>query len=124
MDARGTVLVADDHDQVRQLVVPVLARAALGVVEARDGDAALALARRVRPDLVLLDVVMPGLDGVAVCAALTADPVTAAVPVVLLTGQSDPEVRGRAAAAGADGFLAKPVSPAALAALVRALLPD
>ena len=59
MDARGTVLVADDHDQVRQLIVLVLARAALAAVEARDGDAALALARRLRPDLVLLDAVMP-----------------------------------------------------------------
>jgi CheY-like chemotaxis protein len=123
MDARGTVLVADDHDQVRQLIVLVLARAALAAVEARDGDAALALARRLRPDLVLLDAVMPGRDGVAVCAALKADPVTAAVPVVLLTGQSDPQVRERAAAAGADGFLTKPFSPAALVALVRELLP-
>src|SRR5262245_66654038 len=123
MGARCTVLVADDHAEVRQLIVWVLRPSALAVVEAADGDAALAAARRVRPDLVLLDVVMPGRDGVAVCRALKADPATAAARVVMLTAETTPEVVAEAAAAGADGYLTKPFSPAILRSLVRELVP-
>jgi CheY-like chemotaxis protein len=110
MTAPRTVLVADDHAEVRLLVSLALARGALAVVEAGDGDAALALARRVRPTLAVLDVQMPGPDGIEVCRALKADPRTAAAPVIILT-------------AGADAFVAKPFSPAALLALVQGLLP-
>jgi CheY-like chemotaxis protein len=120
MAAPRTVLVAEDLDDVRELVVLTLARAALVVLEAADGDAALALARSARPDLVLLDVLMPGTDGIAVCRALKADPATAATPVVLLTSQHDLEAR--VAEASADAYLTKPFSPAALLRLVQELL--
>jgi CheY-like chemotaxis protein len=123
MAAPRTVLVADDDDDVRGLVVLTLARGALTVVEATDGAGALALARRLRPDLALLDVLMPGPDGIDVCRALKADPATAAMPVVVLTAEAQPDVRARAQAAGADAYLTKPFSPAALLALVRDLLP-
>jgi CheY-like chemotaxis protein len=123
MTAPRTVLVADDHAEVRLLVSLALARGALAVVEAGDGDAALALARRVRPTLAVLDVQMPGPDGIEVCRALKTDPRTAAAPVIILTAGAAPEVQERALAAGADAFVAKPFSPAALRALVRQLLP-
>jgi CheY-like chemotaxis protein len=117
-----TVLVGDDDD-VRGLVVLTLTRGALTAVEAADGAEALVLARRRRPDLALLDVLMPGPDGIAVCRALKADPATAAMPVVVLTAEAQPGVRARAQAAGADAYLTKPFSPAALLDLVRRLLP-
>ena len=121
--APPTVLVADDDARVRDLVALVLARGGLAVVQAGDGDAALALARRVRPALALLDVVMPGPDGIAVCRVLKAEPATAAMPVVLLTAAEGADVRAHAAAACADAYLTTPFSPAALLALVRRLLP-
>jgi two-component system, OmpR family, alkaline phosphatase synthesis response regulator PhoP len=121
--ASRTVLVADDDDAVRGLIALALARGALAVVQAGDGDEALALARGVRPALAVLDVQMPGRDGIAVCRALKGDLLTAATPVVVLTAETGPEVRERALAAGADAFLTKPSSPAALLALVRDLLP-
>jgi CheY-like chemotaxis protein len=96
---------------------------ALTVVQASDGDEALTLARGVRPALAVLDVQMPGSDGIAACHALKSDTLTAATAVVILTAEVGPEVRGRALAAGADAYLTKPFSPAALLALVRQLLP-
>jgi CheY-like chemotaxis protein len=123
VSASRTVLVADDDDAVRGLIALALARGALAVVQARDGDEALASARRVRPDLAVLDVQMPGHDGIEVCHALKADPATAGMPVVVLTAEAQPDVRERALAAGADAYLTKPFSPAALLALVRQLLP-
>ena len=116
------ILVADDNGDVRALVALVLAPAGR-VLEAADGDAALALARLRRPDLAVLDVQMPGPSGIDVCRALKADPATAGMPVVILTAEGTPEVQERALAAGADAFVAKPFSPAALLALVRQLLP-
>jgi two-component system, OmpR family, response regulator ResD len=113
-----TVLVAADDDAVRGLIALALARGALEVVRARDGDEALASARCVRPDLAVLAVLMPGPDGIAVCRALKA-----AMPVVVLTAEATPDVRARAQAAGVDAYLTKPSSPAALLALVRRLLP-
>jgi two-component system response regulator ResD len=123
MPAPRTILVADDDDAVRHLVALTLARGALMVVQAGDGAEALALARCLRPDLAVLDVLMPGPDGIAVCRALKADPATAAMPVVIVTAEAGPDARGRALAAGADAYLTKPFSPAALLALVRDLLP-
>jgi CheY-like chemotaxis protein len=122
MVADRTILVADDNDDVRELVMLVLARVAV-VVEAADGDRALVLARHLRPDLVVLDVQMPGPDGIDVCRALKADPRTAAMPVVLLTARDAPAVRARARAAGADAYVTKPFRPTAFLALVRELLP-
>jgi CheY-like chemotaxis protein len=118
-----TVLIADDEEDIRGLVALTLARGALTVVQAGDGDEALLLARCLRPDLALLDVLMPGLDGIEVCRTLKADPATAAMPVVVLTAEAVPDVRERARAAGADAYLTKPFSPAGLLELVRQLLP-
>jgi CheY-like chemotaxis protein len=99
-------VVADDDAAVRALLGAALA--ADTVFAAARGDDALALVRRERPDLVLLDVQLPGLDGLAVAGALAADPATAAIPVVLCSGAGP----GAAAAAGPLGgvvaFLPKP----------------
>ena len=118
----GPILVADDDAAIRQLIALTFERGALTVVQAASGDEALALARRVRPALAVLDVMMPGVDGIAVCRALKADPPTAATPVIILTAEAAPDVQERALAAGADAYLTKPFSPAALLALARRLL--
>jgi two-component system phosphate regulon response regulator PhoB len=123
MAALRTVLFADADADVRNLVTFVLARDGLSAILAADGEEALVLARRYRPDLILLDVLMPVLDGIAICRALKADPATAAIPVVVLTGEAQRELRGRALRAGADAYLTKPFSPAQLVAAVRRLLP-
>ena len=116
------LVIADDDASMRWLIGAALDGYA--VVEVARGDDALAVARQERPDLVLLDVEMPGLDGLAVAAALAEDAATAAIPVVLCSGA------GRAAAAAARrlpnvvGFLAKPFSLRALQTLVDAALED
>lgn len=109
------VLVADDDPDLRAYIRSSL-RAAARVAEAADGAEALALARRETPDLVIADVRMPGLDGHALCAALHADAATAAVPVLLVSGEP-PGTR-----ACAEGFLAKPFNAAGLRAAVALLL--
>jgi CheY-like chemotaxis protein len=119
---RPTVLVCDDEPVLRMLV-----RAALGderyiVLEACDGDEALACARRERPDLVLLDLMMPGRSGSEVLRALRSDPATAATPVIMLTARAQAADRAAMDIAGATGYLTKPFSPLGLASLVEEVL--
>ena len=106
------ILVADDESAVRHLVRAVLAedRPDWKVVEATDGVQALQLARSEQPALVFLDLHMPGLDGIAVCRAIKDDPVARAIKVVVFTGSDEQAAMGPALAAGADGFLRKPLS--------------
>ena len=111
-----TVLVADDDADMRayicgSLLEPVHAH------EAADGAEALRLAHALLPDLVITDLRMPGLDGLALCAALHADAATAAIPVLLVSGETD------APRVCADGFLAKPFNASGLRAAVALLLP-
>ncbi|MCI0546556.1 MAG: response regulator [Candidatus Rokubacteria bacterium] len=119
-----TILVADDHRPILELVRFTLEADGVTVLEAANGVEALAMARAARPDLVLLDVHMPGLDGLAVCRQLRADPELSDTPIILLTAAAQESDRLRGRAAGADEYLTKPFSPLALLKLVRALLPE
>ncbi|MEM1096809.1 MAG: response regulator [Bacteroidota bacterium] len=101
------VVVIDDHDDVRAYIAQHLRRA-YRVEEASDGEAGLALVREHVPALVVCDVRMPGISGVAVCKAIRADPALAQVPVILLTAQADEASRLVGLAAGADAYLPKP----------------
>jgi CheY-like chemotaxis protein len=92
------------------------------VEEAADGAEALAAIGRARPDLVVLDVNMPGLDGPEVCRRVRADATTHGLPVLVLTAAARDEDRRRALAAGADGYMTKPFSPLALLDLIDAHL--
>jgi putative two-component system response regulator len=118
---RSRVLVVDDTESVRLLFRKLLISDGHDVVAAADGAAALEAVQRHRPDVVLLDVDMPAMDGLEVCRRLKADPVTRLTPVVMVTGQTDLTDRLRGIEAGADEFLSKPVHPQELRVRVRSL---
>jgi two-component system phosphate regulon response regulator PhoB len=116
------VLIADDQATMRQLVRLTLETGRFEIFEATDGDTALEVARRERPDLVFLDWTMPGLPGVEVCRALRADPAHDAMRIVMLTARSQSEDREAARAVGADDYITKPFSPIQLLEKVRDVL--
>ncbi|TPE50243.1 PleD family two-component system response regulator [Amaricoccus solimangrovi] len=118
----GRVLVVDDVATNRLLLRAKLSSAYYDVVVAEDGPKALDLARSEQPDMVMLDVMMPGMDGFAVCARLKADPETAHIPVIMVTALDTAEERIRGLEAGADDFLSKPFNDLALFARVRSLM--
>lgn len=117
-----TILVVDDDEAIRDYLAVTLELAGLEIVFARDGVEALDLARRRRADLVLLDVMMPGMGGLTALARLQADPRTRHLPVVLLSARSEHEDAIAGLEAGADDYLTKPVEPDELLARVRAAL--
>jgi DNA-binding response OmpR family regulator len=109
-----TLLIAEDEEGIRALVKMTLARNEYEILEAVDGDEALALAREHRPELILLDVTMPGLTGFEVCRALKDDPITAQATVVMLSARTQEADREQGMASGADDYFTKPFSPIAL----------
>ena len=117
-----TVLVCDDEDVLRALVRATLDGGDYAIVEARDGDEALARALAERPDLILLDMMMPGRSGLDVLAELRRDPELAKTPVIMLTARTQASDREAADRAGANRYLAKPFSPLELASLVEECL--
>jgi CheY-like chemotaxis protein len=116
-----TILVVDDDPAIRMMIRHMLARLPCTVVEASDGDEALAAVQRERPHLILLDIVMPRLDGWAVLHALQADPLTRDIPVVLISGNAALDAE-TARELGAATVLPKPFQMKAVRALVQELL--
>ena len=121
-EPRPTVLVCDDEPVLRMLVRATLDQGNYTVVEACDGDEALVQSRSVQPDLILLDMMMPGRSGSDVLRELRADPLTAETPVIMLTARAQATDREAMNVAGADHYLTKPFSPVGLAALVEEVL--
>jgi len=120
----ATILVVDDEPQIVALVRATLEDEAVRIVEADDGEVALAVARQESPELILLDVRMPRLDGFEVCRQLREDSRFDRTKIVMLTASGQERDRARGQAAGADEYLTKPFSPLALLSLVQALLPQ
>ncbi|MEX5727147.1 two-component system cell cycle response regulator [Rhodovulum iodosum] len=118
----GRILVVDDLATNRIMMKVHLADAHYDVLQAAGGRAALDIARREAPDLILLDMMMPDLDGISVCERLRADPATAEIPIIIVTAATDARSRLRALAAGADDFLSRPLDELILLARVRSLL--
>ena len=116
------ILVADDDDDVRELVVFRLERAGYEVVTAADGEQAIELARQRRPDLCVLDVMMPKLDGLAVTRMLRASEDLRSVPVLLLTASVQEAAVTEGFEAGADDYVKKPFSPQELLSAVESAL--
>ncbi|WP_295437879.1 response regulator [uncultured Thiodictyon sp.] len=104
----GTVLVIDDEPDNLRLALEMLRGQGLEMVSARDGAAGVHIATRLRPDLILLDIRMPGLDGFEVCGLLKANPVTREIPVIFLTALDQIEDKARGFALGGVDYVTKP----------------
>jgi two-component system alkaline phosphatase synthesis response regulator PhoP len=118
-----TIMIADDEDSVVELVRVTLEDERVRVVTASDGVTALALADEVRPDLIFLDVNMPGFDGLEVCRRLRARDTFTLTPIIMLTAATGPDDARRGLEAGASEYLTKPFSPVRLLTLVDSLAP-
>jgi len=116
------ILIVDDESSARAGLSVLLRRKGFNVKESSDGPAALAVCSTFRPDLILLDIVMPGMDGFEVCRRVKATPETRLTPVVLITGLSATEDRIQGINSGADDFLSKPIDLNELLARARSLL--
>ncbi len=117
------ILICDDEEALRALVRAALGSGGYSFAEAEDGDRALELARRLRPDLILLDVMMPGRSGLEVLAELRADPALAAIPVIVVTARAQTSDREAVAQSHAVRYLPKPFRIAELVAAVEEFLP-
>ena len=119
---RRKILVVEDEPDIRELVRYNLEQAGFAVVEADDGEAALAMAQKERPALVILDLMLPQGDGMEVCRILRARPETAKLPIVILTAKAGEVDRVLGLELGADDYVTKPFSPRELVARVRAVM--
>ena len=119
---KATVLVIDDETDLVELVRYNLEKDGFKVEGAADGETGLALAAREQPDLILLDVMLPGIDGLEVCRILRSEPRTARIPVIMLTARGAEPDRVVGLELGADDYVTKPFSPRELTARVKAHL--
>ena len=113
------ILVVEDHEDNRQILRILLAGAGFDMLEAWDGEAALTSAASERPDLILMDIQLPGLNGYEVTRRLKADPALSKIPVIAITSYALSGDEGKAHAAGCEGYVAKPYSPRQLLAKIR-----
>jgi two-component system alkaline phosphatase synthesis response regulator PhoP len=113
------VLVVDDDEMIRDLIRAMLEADAIEVAEAGDGESALHQAAQIHPDMVILDIMMPGMDGLEVCRRLD----HGEVKVIVLTARDDRELEDECKTAGADAFLTKPFSSIQLLDLVAEMMP-
>lgn len=119
---KTNVLLVEDETDVIDLVKYHLHRAGFHVLTAETGDAGLELARKETPDLAILDIMLPGMNGLEVCRELRKTPATAAIPIIMLTAKGEQSDRIQGLETGADDYLAKPFSPRELVLRVQALL--
>jgi putative two-component system response regulator len=122
LESTGVVLVVDDDPVVRRLTRQLLSRITEAVHAVSNGEDALRVAPQLDPDLILLDVNMPDLDGFEVCKRLRADPATREIPIIMVTALNDRESRLRGLDAGADDFISKPYDRMELRTRVRTIL--
>jgi len=122
MSSRGAALLIDDDARLGALVAEYLAKHEIDVTVVGDGERGLAALRRRRFDVVLLDLMLPGLDGLEVCRRIRAVPEMAAIPVIMLTAKGEDVDRIVGLELGADDYLPKPFNPRELLARIRAVL--
>ena len=114
-----TLLLVEDNEDNRIIYTTVLRHIGYEVVEALDGVQAVALARSIRPDLILMDISIPEMDGWEATRILRQDPITRDIPIIALTAHALADDRERASLVGFTSYLAKPIEPRAVAAEVR-----
>jgi two-component system, OmpR family, alkaline phosphatase synthesis response regulator PhoP len=120
--AAATVLIVEDDPDIAALIAHFLQKAGFGSEIVPDGARALVRARESPPDLVILDLMLPGLNGLEVCRALRGEEKTAALPIIMVTARGEESERIFGLDMGADDYIVKPFSPSELTARVRALL--
>ena len=123
-DSRGTILVVDDFDDTRLLLRTWLQKKGFRVVEAENGNRAITAAESSRPDLIIMDVEMPELDGLAATRKIRELKDFAAVPIVAVSAYGADQYRDHALAAGCNEYVSTPFEPDELERLIRALLKD
>lgn len=119
-----SVLVVDDEPMARTLLRLMLVRAGFDVVEAEDGFDALDKLKDGSPDVMILDVMMPGIDGFVVCETVRSTPRTSDLPIIMLSAKTDLESVNKGLELGADKYLTKPISPEELTRQVRDVLQE
>jgi two-component system, cell cycle response regulator DivK len=113
------ILVVEDQEDNRRILRDLLSNAGYEMIEAEDGEQALLQAAKSRPDLILMDIQLPVMDGYEATRRLKADPALAAIPTIVVTSYALSGDEEKARAAGCDGYVAKPYSPRALLAKIR-----
>ncbi|MBP2626564.1 MAG: two component transcriptional regulator, winged helix family [Firmicutes bacterium] len=122
MNLNGTILIVDDEPSICELLVFNLDKAGYHTVEANNGHTALELTRTARPDLIILDVMLPGIDGMEVCRILKGQSHTSGIPIIMLTAKNEEVDKIIGLELGADDYMTKPFSPRELVARVKAVL--
>jgi two-component system cell cycle response regulator DivK len=116
------ILVIEDHEENRQILRDLLAHAGYEMLEAHTGEDGVTTAARERPDLILMDIQLPGIDGYEVTRRIKTDPALRAIPVIAVTSYALSGDDQKALAAGCDAYVTKPFSPRALLAKIRGFL--
>jgi two-component system, cell cycle response regulator DivK len=116
------ILVIEDTEDNRQIIRDLLTSVGYELIEALDGAAGVAAAAREKPDLILMDIQLPVMDGYEATRRIKGDPATAAIPIIAVTSYALSGDEEKTRAAGCDGYIAKPFSPRLLLAKVRELL--
>ena len=119
-----TILIVEDNEDNLVIYSTILGHSGYRVLEARDGETGILMAQREHPDLILMDVSIPLIDGWEATRRLKADPATANIPIIALTAHALESDRERATTVGCDGYLAKPAEPRVVLATVQARLGD
>lgn len=119
---RQKIVVIEDEADILEVIQYNLAREGYSVLTSKDGEEGLAVVQREEPDLVLLDLMLPGLDGIEVCRRLKADARTRRIPIIMVTAKGEESDIVLGLGVGADDYVVKPFSPKELAARVRAVL--
>jgi len=117
------ILVVEDQEDNRQILRDLLTNSGYQLVEAEDGEQALTMAERQRPDLILMDVQIPLIDGYEVTRRLKADPVLRAIPIIVVTSYALSGDESKARAAGCNGYVSKPYSTRQLLATIQHYVP-
>jgi two-component system cell cycle response regulator DivK len=120
---RKRILVVEDQEDNRRILRDLLTNAGYEIIEAENGEQALAVAARERPDLILMDIQLPLLDGYEVTRRIKADPALRAIPIIAITSYALSGDENKARAAGCDAYVTKPYSPRALLAKIREYVP-
>jgi CheY-like chemotaxis protein len=122
MDDRARILLIEDNDDNLTVYRTILEYVGFDVLEARDWEAGISEARSGHPDLILMDISIPKIDGFEATRILKSDPATRSIPIIALTAHAMEEDRRRARICGCDGFLAKPIAPRRVVSEIRRYL--